>query len=367
MKSIIDSQISASALELWLELANRKTEIFQIDDLHTELDEMRSTDLQELIESRYLIAKKDKIVFPPRDVFLKLLLSSVVTPYLIDLKSVEMTTDPVKNYLVSVQKQLSHFETEGKKSFLTLRTMVEKIVMQAKNYLNKTFESSIVNLNDNNQWINIPHVSPIGIYEPIGDIRKKFEVIMKELDLSIVNLIESHLTQLADLIQPLKIKISTLEQNSDLSQSLKSLNNNVEQIDNIIQTSDKTIRNDIKKFSEEVHNAVKEQFSQLEENLGKDLIEQFDAIERLNELDPQRIRIKLEQTVNELNVHLNSIYSRLLREINTLQLNLDVSKINIILTNEAGKLLKKITISDSTSRFSDIQSLVSDLLDNLHD
>jgi hypothetical protein len=365
LKSITNNQLPESALELWLELANSQSEIFIVDDLHNELDEIRRNDLQALIDSGYLIEQSNQITFPTRNVFVKLLLSTVISPYINDSKSVEMTLEPVKNYLVSVQKQLSHFETEGKKSFLILRTMVEKIVMQAKNYLNKTFDNSVENLSDNDQWINIPHVSPIGIYEPIGNIRKKFDAIMTELDLSIVNLVESHLTKLSDLIQPLKVKISSIENNHNLKQNLKTLNSNVDEIDKIIQMSNRNIRSDIQKFSEEVHNAVKLQFSQLEENLGKDLIEQFDAIERLNELDPQRIRIKLEQTINELNVHLNSIYSRLLREINTLQLNLDVSKINIILTNEAGKLLKKITVPDGERNYDDLLSTVNNIMNNI--
>ena len=132
--------------------------------------------------------------------------------------------------------------------------------------------------------------------------------------------------------------IDIKDSNNDTSKS------DIKDIKFFIDQSKDKIRYDISNFSDEVNNAVKVQFDQLEANLGKDLIEQFDAIERLNELDPQRIIIKLEQTKNEMNVHLNSIYSRLLREINTMQLVLDVSKVNIILTNEAGKLMKEMIV-----------------------
>lgn len=362
MTSILDSNLTNSAIELWLELSVSSSDSFKENQLLTQHTGAKKSDIENLIAHGYLINENGELKFPHRGEHIKLIVSSIVHPFLVHSESNEFRFNSVKNYLISVQKQLSHFETEGKKSFLTLRSMVEKVVMQAKDYLNISFQGSSKEFIENNQWVNIPHVSPIGIYEPIGEIRKKFEVIMKELDISIINLVESHLTQLSDLIQPMKSELnSQSNNNSSSNQLVGQINDHLISINKMLNSSKIAIRGDISKFSEEVHNAVKIQFTSLEENLGKDLIEQFDAIERLNELDPQRIRIKLEQTINELNVHLNSIYSRLLREINTLQSHLDVSKINIILTNEAGKLLKKISDEEQLIEFNKLQQTLRNI------
>lgn len=340
---MINPSINSAEIDFWIELTQLEMSEFHRMEIIEMYGEPKDKEIDNLIKNGFLSENNEIIQLPRRSELIKKLLN--VLPYSENYlgKQSKYDFDRVKVYLASVQKQLTYFETEGKKSFLTLRTMVEKIVMQAKNYINKVFEISVNDFKDSTTWISIPHVSPIGIYEPIEEVRKKFSTVMKELDISISNLIEEHLTNLSLLVDPLHKKlgyVASQNLNHNAHDNSKSL---VKVFKTHIDDSKEKISDDISKFSDEVNNAVKLQFDQLEENLGRDLIEQFDAIERLNELNPQRIMIKLEQTKNEMNVHLNSIYSRLLREINTLQMALDVSKISMILTNEAGKLMKEMT------------------------
>jgi len=253
----------------------------------------------------------------------------------------------LRNYLITVQKHLSHVEAEGKKSFLNIRTLVDKFIGQGKDYLEQAFKKAMDKNSETGEWVIIPHISPVGIYDPINQFKGKITMVINELENSLNNLLDEYNEFTHDLLQ--KHTGITLEADTILYLQ-KTLT------EKKIRLDDET-----KKFGEEVNISLNEQIHLLEKNLAKDLMEQFSAIEKLNELKPERIWLMLEETRSELQLHLNGIYSRILREINTLQLQVDIQKISLILTNEAGKTLKRITNLQSTEimNLNDLMDLIN--------
>jgi len=298
-----------------------------MEEIETFMKKDCRDDVIELITNQFLIREGKNIKIPSQKNVIELILQQEYR-YI----SARVNTDSdqnylaeIKNYLATVQRQLSHVEAESRKSFLNLRTMVDKIADQGKEHLNITLEKAIDKNSETGAWVTIPHVSPIGLYEPIQTLRNNFKEIIEELERSLSNLVQEYH----------EYSIEILENNIEDKKVLDT-------IEGALGLKQSDLEKETQHFNEEVLISLNEQLNLLEKNLGSDLMEQFDAIERLNDLKPERIWIMLEETRSEMNVYLNNVYSRILREINSLQLKVDISKVSLILTNEAGKAMKKV-------------------------
>lgn len=233
--------------------------------------------------------------------------------------------DPIKSYLIKAQKQISKIDTDIKSAILVLRKMIDNLIDQIKNQIDNIFLMTVDYNSETGEWVSIPHVSPIGFYEPIYELNNKFSELFDDLHEKMDSLTDNYSSM--TIVELKQVNLNDL--------NLIKLSNKINQEKNIIKEEMAT-------FITKIKDSISFQIKSLETNLGKDLIEQFDAIERLNDLNPERIHILLNKAHSDLIKSINGFYSRIIREVNSVQKQADFSSLSLILTNEAGKMLKTI-------------------------